>query len=186
LFSNLLPTDCHCSAFRKPIEHANDKLVPDEQLCCSLVLVRRMLVALLVLASLALPGAPAAEDGLTEATSHAAVCVPGLSLACCGCCCITVLLLFGGSVLQWYVDVVLALLERAGDFCSDDIWQRVVQLITNNEGSQVYAAGQVVEVLHRGAGHEALMCMAAYVLGEYGRLVQVGHHLSAGTCPYLP
>eukprot|EP00775_Hariotina_reticulata_P003331 gene3331-3608_t len=78
--------------------------------------------------------------------------------------------------VQWYVDVVLGLLERAGDFCSDDIWHRVVQLITNNEGSQVYAAGQVVEVLNRGAGHEALMCMAAYVLGEYGRLIkgQVG------------
>lgn len=75
--------------------------------------------------------------------------------------------------LQWYVDVVLALLERAGDFCNDDIWHRVVQLITNNEGSQAYAAVQVVEVLRRGASHEALMCMAAYVLGEYGPLVKV-------------
>eukprot|EP00878_Enallax_costatus_P038873 GHUV01044361.1.p1 GENE.GHUV01044361.1~~GHUV01044361.1.p1 ORF type:complete len:317 (+),score=114.18 GHUV01044361.1:444-1394(+) len=75
--------------------------------------------------------------------------------------------------VQWYVDVVLALLERAGDFCNDDIWHRVVQLITNNEGSQAYAASQVVEVLGRGASHEALMCMAAYVIGEYGRLIKV-------------
>eukprot|EP00878_Enallax_costatus_P024930 GHUV01026636.1.p1 GENE.GHUV01026636.1~~GHUV01026636.1.p1 ORF type:complete len:670 (+),score=220.90 GHUV01026636.1:292-2301(+) len=74
--------------------------------------------------------------------------------------------------VQWYVDVVLALLERAGDFCNDDIWHRVVQLITNNEGSQAYAASQVVEVLGRGASHEALMCMAAYVIGEYGRLIK--------------
>jgi len=97
----------------------------------------------------------------------------GWALPAGDCRCVTVLLLMGGCVLQWYVDVVLALLERAGDFCSDDIWHRVVQLITNNEGSQVYAAGQVVEVLRRGAGHEALMCMAAYVLGECGHLVQV-------------
>jgi AP-2 complex subunit alpha len=70
--------------------------------------------------------------------------------------------------------VVLALLERAGDFCGEDIWHRVVQLITNNEQSQAYAAGRVVEVLRRGASHEALMCMAGYVLGEYGRLIKVG------------
>lgn len=76
--------------------------------------------------------------------------------------------------LQWYVDVALALLERAGDFCSDDIWHRVVQLVTNNEGMQEYAAGQMVDVLKRGAAHESLICSAAYVLGEYGRLIKVG------------
>jgi hypothetical protein len=71
------------------------------------------------------------------------------------------------------VDVVLALLERAGDFCSDDVWHRVVQLVTNNEGSQSYAAEQVMEVLQRGASHEALVCLAAYTLGEYGKLIRV-------------
>jgi AP-2 complex subunit alpha len=35
------------------------------------------------------------------------------------------------------VDVALSLLERAGDFCSEDIWHRVVQLVTNTEGMQV-------------------------------------------------
>jgi AP-2 complex subunit alpha len=77
------------------------------------------------------------------------------------------------SWLQWYVDVVLALLERAGDFCSDDVWHRMVQLVTNNEGSQSYAAEQVMEVLQRGASHEALVCLAAYTLGEYGKLIRV-------------
>lgn len=77
------------------------------------------------------------------------------------------------SCAQWYVDVVLALLERAGDFCSADVWHRVVQLVTNNEGSQAYAAEQVMEVLQRGASHEALVCMAAYVLGEYGKQIKV-------------
>jgi hypothetical protein len=83
--------------------------------------------------------------------------------------------------VQWYVDVVLALLERAGDFCGEDIWHRVVQLITNNEQSQAYAAGRVVEVLRRGSSHEALMCMAGYVLGEYGRLIKVGARRGART-----
>jgi hypothetical protein len=41
------------------------------------------------------------------------------------------------------VDVALSLLERAGDFCGDEIWHRVAQLVTNNAGMQGYAAGQV-------------------------------------------
>jgi hypothetical protein len=31
----------------------------------------------------------------------------------------------------------------------------------------------VVAVLQGGASHEALVCLAAYVLGEYGRLIKV-------------
>lgn len=53
-----------------------------------------------------------------------------------------------------YVDTALQLLERAGDFVSDDIWHRVVQLVTNNESMQQYAARNLVEVLRRGANHE--------------------------------
>lgn len=36
-----------------------------------------------------------------------------------------------------YVDVVLQLIDKAGDFVSDDIWFRVVQFVTNNEDLQV-------------------------------------------------
>ncbi|GFH33706.1 alpha_adaptinC2 domain-containing protein, partial [Haematococcus lacustris] len=63
------------------------------------------------------------------------------------------------------------LLEKAGDFVSDDIWHRVVQLVTNNPTMQQYAASSTVEMLRRGAAHESLVCTAAYLLGEYGRLV---------------
>ena len=56
--------------------------------------------------------------------------------------------------LARYVDVALQLLERAGDFVSEDIWHRVVQLVTNNESMQQYAARNMVEVLKRGAAHE--------------------------------
>jgi AP-2 complex subunit alpha len=37
-----------------------------------------------------------------------------------------------------YVDVILQLIDKAGDFVSDDIWYRVVQFVTNNEDLQVY------------------------------------------------
>lgn len=38
-----------------------------------------------------------------------------------------------------YVDVILQLIEEAGDFVSDDIWYRVVQFVTNNDDLQVLA-----------------------------------------------
>jgi AP-2 complex subunit alpha len=41
--------------------------------------------------------------------------------------------------LSWYVDVILQLIDKAGDFVSDDIWYRVVQFVTNNEDLQVLA-----------------------------------------------
>ena len=34
---------------------------------------------------------------------------------------------------SWYVDVILQLITIAGEFVADDIWFRVVQIITNNE-----------------------------------------------------
>lgn len=39
--------------------------------------------------------------------------------------------------LHRYVDVILQLIDKAGDFVSDDIWFRVVQFVTNNEDLQV-------------------------------------------------
>jgi hypothetical protein len=35
-----------------------------------------------------------------------------------------------------------------------DIWHRVVQLVTNNPSMQQYAARNMVDVLRRGAAHE--------------------------------
>jgi hypothetical protein len=40
-----------------------------------------------------------------------------------------------------YVEVILQLIEKAGDFVSDDIWYRVVQFVTNNDDLQVLTSG---------------------------------------------
>jgi AP-2 complex subunit alpha len=42
------------------------------------------------------------------------------------------------SNYQWYVDVILQLITLAGDFVSDDIWHRVVKIVTNHEDVQEY------------------------------------------------
>ncbi|KAG8371211.1 hypothetical protein BUALT_Bualt13G0063700 [Buddleja alternifolia] len=73
--------------------------------------------------------------------------------------------------LSWYVDVILQLIDKAGDFVSDDIWFRVVQFVTNNEDLQPYAALKAREYLDRPAIHETMMKVSAYILGEYSHLL---------------
>lgn len=48
---------------------------------------------------------------------------------------------------RWYIDVILKLIQLAGDFVSNDIWHRVIQVVTNNDNLQAYAA-QVRGVVH--------------------------------------
>ncbi|CAI0398116.1 unnamed protein product [Linum tenue] len=73
--------------------------------------------------------------------------------------------------LSWYVDVILQLIDKAGDFVSDDIWFRVVQFVTNNEDLQPYAAAKAREYLDKPAIHETMVKLSAYILGEYGHLL---------------
>ncbi|KAL4587086.1 hypothetical protein LXL04_011736 [Taraxacum kok-saghyz] len=56
-----------------------------------------------------------------------------------------------------YVDVILQLINKAGDFVSDDIWFRVVRFITNNEDLQPYAALKAREYLDNPAVHETMV-----------------------------
>lgn len=52
---------------------------------------------------------------------------------------------------------MMVLLEHSGDYVSDDIWHRLVQLVTNNDAMQPYAARHVAGALKRGAAHEVRM-----------------------------
>ncbi|KAE8697032.1 AP-2 complex subunit alpha-2 [Hibiscus syriacus] len=73
--------------------------------------------------------------------------------------------------LSWYVDVILQLIEKAGDFISDDIWFCVVQFVTNNDDLQTYAAAKAKEYLDKPAVHEKMVKVCAYILGEYSHLL---------------
>lgn len=73
--------------------------------------------------------------------------------------------------LSWYVDVILQLIDKAGDFVSDDIWFRVVQFVTNNEDLQPYAALKARDYLDKPAVHETMVKVSAYILGEYSHLL---------------
>ncbi|KAK4154463.1 adaptin N terminal region-domain-containing protein [Chaetomidium leptoderma] len=73
--------------------------------------------------------------------------------------------------VQWYVDISLRLIAMAGDHVSDEVWQRVIQIISNNEELQVYAAQNILQYCKQDHCHETLVKIGAYILGEFGHLI---------------
>lgn len=72
---------------------------------------------------------------------------------------------------QWYIDITLRLLAMAGDHVSDEVWQRVVQIVTNNEELQAYAAQHIFTYLKAETCHDTVVKIGGYVLGEFGHLI---------------
>ncbi|KAI1330683.1 adaptin N terminal region-domain-containing protein [Xylariaceae sp. FL0255] len=73
--------------------------------------------------------------------------------------------------IQWYINVSLRLVAIAGDHLSDEVWQRVIQIVTNNEELQVYAAQNTLQHVKQDYCHETLVKIGAYILGEFGHLI---------------
>ena len=73
--------------------------------------------------------------------------------------------------VQWYVDISLRLIAMAGDHVSDEIWQRIIQIVTNNEGLQLYAAQTIMEYVRADQCHETIVKIGAYLLGEFGHII---------------
>ena len=73
--------------------------------------------------------------------------------------------------IQWYVDISLRLIAMAGDHVSDEVWQRVIQIVTNNEELQVYAAQNILDYVKAEQCHETLVKIGGYLLGEFGHLI---------------
>lgn len=71
----------------------------------------------------------------------------------------------------WYLDTILKMLSVAGDFVSDVIWHRVVQIASNHKDLQKYAAGKLFRALLPAHVHAQTIKVGAYVLGEYGYLL---------------
>nr|XP_046201793.1 AP-2 complex subunit alpha-2-like [Oncorhynchus gorbuscha] len=71
----------------------------------------------------------------------------------------------------WYVDTILNLIRFAGDFVSDEVWYRVIQIVINRDEVQGYAAKTVFEALQAPACHENLVKVGGYILGEFGNLI---------------
>jgi AP-2 complex subunit alpha len=61
------------------------------------------------------------------------------------------------SSYRWYVDTILELISAAGDHVGDEVWYRVIQIITNTEDLQAYAARVVFQRLKSPTTHESLI-----------------------------
>ncbi|PBK77353.1 Adaptor protein complex AP-2 alpha subunit [Armillaria solidipes] len=75
------------------------------------------------------------------------------------------------SSYKWYVDTILRLISAAGDHVGDEVWYRVVQIVTNTEDLQEYAAKVIFAHLKSPSTHESLVKVGGYILGEYGHLI---------------
>ena len=78
--------------------------------------------------------------------------------------------------LQWYIDVVVRLVSSSGEYVTDDIWFRIIQIITGfgTEASpdlQRYACLKLYNSLNVPHVHETLVKIAAFVLAEYSHFL---------------
>ncbi len=76
--------------------------------------------------------------------------------------------------LNWYVDTILSLISLAGEHVADDVWHRLVQIVTNTETLQKYAASKAYHALEPITAHETAVKVGGYLLGEFGYLLNDG------------
>lgn len=80
----------------------------------------------------------------------------------------------------WYVDVIFRMLEHAPDSVGDDVWYRVVQVVTGFDGRndddekaalQRHAAQKAFDVVSGHFPHETMVKLGTYLIGEFGHLL---------------
>ncbi|XP_028404796.1 AP-2 complex subunit alpha-2-like [Dendronephthya gigantea] len=79
---------------------------------------------------------------------------------------------------EWYVDTILSLIRVAGDYVSEEVWFRVIQVVINRDDIQGYAAKTVFEALQSPTCHENMVRVGGYILGEFGNLIAGDHRSS--------
>ncbi|CDK25840.1 unnamed protein product [Kuraishia capsulata CBS 1993] len=72
----------------------------------------------------------------------------------------------------WYVTTALKLIAVAGSHVADEVWQRIVQIVVNNEGIQPLACKTLVRHLKAPSYPEPMLKVGAFLLGEYGHLIE--------------
>jgi AP-2 complex subunit alpha len=82
------------------------------------------------------------------------------------------------SDYTWYIDVCIKMLEVAGEYVSEDIIYRIVQMVTgfeNHEANiplQIYACEKLIKLLEKDYVYESIVRLSALILGEFGHLLE--------------
>eukprot|EP00770_Monocercomonoides_exilis_P004854 MONOS_4830.1-p1 / transcript=MONOS_4830.1 / gene=MONOS_4830 / organism=Monocercomonoides_exilis_PA203 / gene_product= Adaptor protein complex 2 (AP-2), alpha subunit C / transcript_product= Adaptor protein complex 2 (AP-2), alpha subunit C / location=Mono_scaffold00134:62235-65345(+) / protein_length=962 / sequence_SO=supercontig / SO=protein_coding / is_pseudo=false len=71
------------------------------------------------------------------------------------------------SSMEWYIDVILRLLQCAGDATPQEIWFRTVQIVSTNPPMQSYAAATAAVMLRQINLPDSAVRMCSYLVGEY-------------------
>ena len=78
--------------------------------------------------------------------------------------------------LKSYIDVIIQLITYAGDYVSNDIWYRLVQVVTGfgespNVSLQEYAVGKASTALALPHIHDSMVKLAAILIGEFSSYI---------------
>lgn len=73
----------------------------------------------------------------------------------------------------WFVDVVLQLITMAGDECSDGVWHRVIQVVSNVQSLQRYATMTSFHSMCANKPHDRLVALTAQLVGEYIQIIDI-------------
>lgn len=78
--------------------------------------------------------------------------------------------------LKWYTDVIIQLITYAGDYVANDIWYRLVQVVTGfgetpNTALQEYAVGKALEALSLPHIHDSMVKLASILIGEFNSYI---------------
>lgn len=83
---------------------------------------------------------------------------------------------------EWYVTNMIRMLSMGNTGGStttgDEVWERVVQIIVNNEGLQPMACRILSNLVKAHSSLEDLLKVAAFVLGEYGHKTDINFMLT--------
>jgi AP-2 complex subunit alpha len=71
--------------------------------------------------------------------------------------------------LQWYISTMMEVILSSGDYVSDEVWHRIVQIVTNNEATRAYACETVLATLRASSyNNDTTIALGGYLLGEFG------------------
>ncbi|KAK2953715.1 putative AP-2 complex subunit alpha [Blattamonas nauphoetae] len=73
--------------------------------------------------------------------------------------------------MQWFIDVILRLVQVAGDSMPQEIWYRTVQIISSHPRMQHYAVSTALRVISQSSLPEMAVQMCGYIIGEYHTLI---------------
>lgn len=83
-----------------------------------------------------------------------------------------------GTSAHWYVSTMLELIDTNGSTINDSIWERIVQIVVNNENLHSFTCSLIMKYITKKDFTESMVKIACHVIGEFGILIGSRHSIS--------